>query len=129
MALHPKDRRELAQAGLALLVYGLALSPVMHAVVGHEVMGADPTFVQGWATHGRSGMPLGRGTQRSHSHGGERKHSHPDSSVEHLGASSEPARWDDLTPAPPGPQVESGLREERGASRPAFRSPEMPQGP
>ncbi len=33
--LNPHDRRDLACLGLMVLVYGLALAPVLHAVVGH----------------------------------------------------------------------------------------------
>jgi hypothetical protein len=72
--LDPRDRRDLACLGLVVLVYGLALAPVLHAAVGH-----------------------GHAHSRSHAHaaldarGHERQpalgavgHQHPAGSVEHL---------------------------------------------
>ncbi|RYZ46776.1 MAG: hypothetical protein EOO72_01225 [Myxococcaceae bacterium] len=46
-----RDRRDLACLGLMVLVYGLAVAPVLHAVVGHGVGRSGHTHAHGPASH------------------------------------------------------------------------------
>jgi hypothetical protein len=117
--LDPRDRRDLACLGLVVLVYGLALAPVLHAAWGHG------------HSHSR-GSAHASLEARSH----EREpalsavgHQHPAGSVEHLLAlavarvsvGSPVVRW-----TPPRWEV------IRGPSRLPGETPRptaMPQGP
>ncbi|ATB43070.1 hypothetical protein CYFUS_008549 [Cystobacter fuscus] len=72
--LDPRDRRDLACLGLVVLVYGLALAPVLHAAVGHG------------HSHSRRHAPAAleaRGHEREPVLGAA-GHQHPVGSVEHL---------------------------------------------
>ena len=79
--LNRDDRRDLACLGLMVLVYGLAVAPVVHAVVGHGGGGAPHVHVHGKAEHAHSHGPAHGKGEQAHSHGlahgkGEQTHSH-----------------------------------------------------
>ncbi|MET0405818.1 MAG: hypothetical protein ABW123_25580 [Cystobacter sp.] len=65
--LDPRDRRDLACLGLVVLVYGLALAPVLHVAIGHGHAHAQQT-------RGHQQEPVLRAEG----------HHHPVGSVEHL---------------------------------------------
>ncbi len=79
--LNPDDRRDLACLGLMVLVYGLAVAPVLHAVVEHGGGGHHHlAHVHGRShSHGARGEHAGagahahrhEGTARAHAHRGE----------------------------------------------------------
>ncbi|WP_224369187.1 hypothetical protein [Hyalangium versicolor] len=94
-----QDRRDLACLGLTVLVYGLVVAPVLHAVEGHEGRWEAPAAARGWLDHQRHAEPAheyshehsheaGRGHEHGHKHGpGKgRPHQHLWGSVEHLQA-------------------------------------------
>lgn len=115
MALDPRDRRELAKAGLVILAFGFVISPTLHAVLGHGGVGLDPDETQ------------------PHSHDGQRSdgraHSHPDDSLEHLGACCAPAIWLPMTPQLVWAIEELTPEREQVPQDRRVRSPAMPQGP
>ncbi|TQF15523.1 hypothetical protein FJV41_12965 [Myxococcus llanfairpwllgwyngyllgogerychwyrndrobwllllantysiliogogogochensis] len=137
--LNPHDRRDLASLGLMVLVYGLAVAPVLHAVVGHAggLGGAAHVHAHGDKahTHGaRAVSPLSperpRETDGHRREGhGQDGHKHLTGSVEHLSAVATtwamvhvPAvRWVSwVTEVARGPAVAPGA-----SPRPTA----MPQGP
>lgn len=133
MALEPRDRRELAKAGLAILAFGFVISPTVHAVIEHGGLGFDPAFVDASVTHGRAGSEPDHDETKPHSHdeqhSGGRTHSHPDDSLEHLGACCAPSVCLPIVPPPVrGIEELTPEREQVPASR-RVRSPAMPQGP
>jgi hypothetical protein len=132
--LNPHDRRDLACLGLLVLVYGLAMAPVLHAVVGHGGGGArhEHAHVPGERAHSHdaprdaSDAPEdGRPGQR---HGPD-GHQHLTGSVEHLHAVA--ATW--AVVEAPRVRAVSWLAEVlRGPARApgaATRLTAMPQGP
>lgn len=68
--LNAADRRDLASLGLMVLVYGLAVAPVLHAVVGHGGAGArhEQALVSGAHSHEshRAGPVSGAHSHDSH---------------------------------------------------------------
>ncbi|MFP2928876.1 hypothetical protein ACLESO_27490 [Pyxidicoccus sp. 3LG] len=139
--LNPHDRRDLACLGLMVLVYGLAVSPVVHAVVGHG--GGAGVAAARAHSHGAAGHEH----EASHSHGpegakkqspGEGKHGdghgpdghqHLTGSVEHLQAMA--ASWV-VTKLPRVLAVSWQAEVPRRASVVAVSAPRptaMPQGP
>ena len=133
MALAETDRRKGAKAGLAILAFGFVISPTVHAVLGHGGTGFDPASLDAWATHGIGHAEADHDESTPHSHHEGRSegqtHSHPDGSLEHLGACCAPAvdpptaaqlvwAFEEFQPALM--QVPEGRR---------VRSPAMPQGP
>ncbi|WP_426755942.1 hypothetical protein [Myxococcus sp. Y35] len=69
--LNPHDRRDLACLGLMVLVYGLAVAPVLHAVV----------------EHGGGGHHHHHGHARTHSHG-----THGEDTADHARRAEESSR-------------------------------------
>ena len=90
---HPHDRRDLACLGLTVLVYGLVVAPLLHAVVDHAGGLKLPATAQGWLAHRR---PPAQG--HGHSHKGapgaeEPGHSHEAAGHGHEhGPANEPGR-------------------------------------
>jgi hypothetical protein len=72
--LDPRDRRDLACLGLVVLVYGLALAPVLHAAVGHGHSHSRRHAPAALETRGHERQPVL----------GAVGHQHPVGSVEHL---------------------------------------------
>jgi hypothetical protein len=106
---HPHDRRDLACFGLTVLVYGLVVSPVLHAAVDHAGGLELPAGAQAWLAHqrtqshehrhdhegasgteasGHSHEAVGHGHEHepAHEHGKGHPHRHLWGSVEHLQA-------------------------------------------
>lgn len=141
--LNPHDRRDLACLGLLVLVYGLAVAPVLHAAVGHGGGGHEGVSYRHSHAHDSSG--------EAHSHGPEREqgsqhrvpaddapgnghgpdgHKHLTGSVEHLHAVA--AAWAAvLTPArvPAVSWLAEVLHGPSRAPGAAPRPTAMPQGP
>ncbi|RKG74358.1 hypothetical protein D7W79_23115 [Corallococcus exercitus] len=132
-----RDRRDLAFLGLWVLVYGLAVAPVLHAVVGHggglgrHEHGASSHVqrAQGACDAARAACPSesGQGTldgaKRGHGH------QHLTGSVEHLLAVA--ASWTVFLPPKPR-QVSWWVELARGpewSPGQRLRSAAMPQGP
>ncbi|MCP3142924.1 hypothetical protein [Pyxidicoccus xibeiensis] len=99
--LNPHDRRDLACLGLMVLVYGLAVSPVLHAVVGHGG-GLGGTRARYAHVHDGEGHTHGEPERPVHTPGtpdeggpanghGPDGHQHLTGSVEHLHAMA--ASW------------------------------------
>ncbi|WP_044282617.1 hypothetical protein [Myxococcus stipitatus] len=89
--LNPHDRRDLASLGLMVLVYGLTVAPVLHAVVGHAGS-AGHVHRHGGKTHSHGtreavadGLTPERSGKGSEGHGPD-GHKHLTGSVEHLSA-------------------------------------------
>ncbi|MDY7230312.1 hypothetical protein [Hyalangium rubrum] len=126
----PRDRQDLACLGLMVLVYGLVVGPVVHAVVEH-----------GGHAHGTSEQPHGHAHPHGedppgHEHGPAKDsreqgagHHHPLGSVEHLQAV---AVWSAAVLAPVVRWVRLPAKVFHGPLRrpgaPA-RLTAMPQGP
>ncbi len=140
--LNPHDRRDLACLGLMVLVYGLAVAPVLHAVVEHGGGGHHHPHVHGRAHSHDTRGELGEAGAHAHRHAdpddadapspeGEQKggHEHLTGSVEHLHAVA--VAWA-VMKLPRVPEV-SWLAEVRhGPERApgsALRPTAMPQGP
>jgi hypothetical protein len=93
-----RDRRDLACLGLTVLVYGLVVAPVLHAVEEHAGGLALPAAAQGWLDHQKPAEPApehvhshevaGHGHPHEHPHepGKGHPHRHLLGSVEHLQA-------------------------------------------
>ncbi|MCP3062591.1 hypothetical protein LXT21_27775 [Myxococcus sp. K38C18041901] len=89
--LNPHDRRDLASLGLMVLVYGLAVAPVLHAVVGHagHIGGTGSVHSHGGQAHsheaaderGLAPKPTNQSPEAGHGPDG---HKHLTGSVEHL---------------------------------------------
>ncbi|WP_244238907.1 hypothetical protein [Corallococcus carmarthensis] len=131
-----RDRRDLAFLGLWVLVYGLAVAPVLHAVVGHGGGLGRHAHEHGAASHVHrtpgtcdaakapcKAEPEADGAKQGHGH------QHLTGSVEHLLAVA--ASWTVFVPpklrgvswrveAARGPEWSPGQR---------LRSAAMPQGP
>ncbi|MBJ6764898.1 hypothetical protein JGU66_29390 [Myxococcaceae bacterium JPH2] len=128
--LDPRDRRDLACLGLMVLVYGLLVAPVVHAVVGHGGgLGGGAAHVHGHGpgehTHPNEPGDATPGKKRPASHA----HQHPSGSVEHLLAVA--TTWS--APPPPAVQWVSWAVERQHAPGHApgtkLRPTAMPQGP
>lgn len=127
-----RDRRDLAFLGLWVLVYGLAVAPVLHAVVGHG--GGLGPHEHGASTHvhrtaGKACDTAKAKCSPESEHERGHGHQHLTGSVEHLLAVaaswtvSVPPRlhWVSWRVAPEqGPEWSPGQR---------LRSAAMPQGP
>ncbi|WP_158623322.1 hypothetical protein [Corallococcus sp. CA053C] len=131
-----RDRRDLACLGLMVLVYGLAVAPVLHAVVGHGGGLEGHAHVHGPAGHvhcaGSEG-PAAKSTDGAdrdeHEQQGHHGHQHLTGSVEHLLAVA--ASWTVFLP-PARRWVSWSVEPVRAPRwRPGqrWRSPAMPQGP
>ncbi|WP_147451123.1 hypothetical protein [Corallococcus llansteffanensis] len=139
----PRDRRDLACLGLMVLVYGLAVAPVLHAVVGHGGGLEGHAHGHGHGPGGhvhRTGSPAeqerfapgeapeapdGADGDGQHGHG----HQHLTGSVEHLLAVA--ASWTVFLP-PASRWMSWSVEQARAPEwRPGqrWRSPAMPQGP
>jgi len=132
LALKPRDRRELAKAGLAILAFGFVISPTVHAVIEHGGLGFDPDLLDASVTHGRAGSEPDHDETKPHSHdehSGGRTHSHPDDSLEHLGACCAPSVWLPLSPQLVWALEELTPEREQIPEARRVRSPAMPQGP
>lgn len=93
-----RDRRDLACLGLTVLVYGLVVAPVLHAVEEHAGGLELPAAAQGWLDHQKLAEPAplpvssrevaGHGHSHGHTHEPGKGHSHQHAlgSVEHLRA-------------------------------------------
>ncbi|MFB1484368.1 hypothetical protein [Corallococcus sp. RDP092CA] len=133
----PRDRRDLACLGLWVLVYGLAVAPVLHAVVGHGGGLGPHGHEHGASTHvhrtpcgdarsscspeSEHGQPAGK----KQGHG----HQHLTGSVEHLLAVA--ASWTVFVPPKPrwvSWRVESA-RAPGWSPGQQLRSAAMPQAP
>ncbi|WNZ62127.1 hypothetical protein QEG98_41005 [Myxococcus sp. MxC21-1] len=136
--LNPHDRRDLASLGLMVLVYGLVVAPVLHAVVEHGDGGHHHSHAHSHP-HGRA-HAHGAGNEHAHrgdegagepAPDGERKseHEHLTGSVEHLQAVA--LTW--AVMKLPRVREVSWLAElQRGPTRvpgSAVRPTAMPQGP
>jgi hypothetical protein len=131
--LNRHDRRDLACLGLLVLVYGLAVAPVVHAVVGHGGGGRVPhVHVHGSGerahSHGskQRDVPGEQAPGKGHGPGG---HQHAAGSVEHLHALA--ASWT-VVEAPRVRGVSWFAEVLRGPSRAPGSAPRltaMPQGP
>ncbi|QSQ21668.1 hypothetical protein JY651_42005 [Pyxidicoccus parkwayensis] len=129
--LNRDDRRDLACLGLMVLVYGLAVAPVVHAVVGHGGGGARHVHVhaRGEQAHSHGperDVPDGHAPGKGHGPGG---HQHLTGSVEHLHAVA--ASWA-VVDAPRVPVLSWVAEVLRGPSRAPGAAPRltaMPQGP
>jgi len=93
---HPHDRQDVAFLGLIVLVYGLVVAPVLHAVVDHAG-GLDlPAGSRGWLTHQHSQAhehghshdvaDHGHEHRSTHEQGKGHPHRHSWGSIEHLQA-------------------------------------------
>ena len=102
--LNAHDRRDLASLGLMVLVYGLAVAPVLHAVVGHG----------------------GGGARREHAHvAGESAHTHD---AHHRdGPGSPDDSKSDREPVPDGHQHLTGSVEHLHAVATAWAAVEVPR--
>ncbi|NVJ21658.1 MULTISPECIES: hypothetical protein [Myxococcus] len=138
--LNPHDRRDLASLGLMVLVYGLAVAPVLHAVVGHAggLGGSAHVHRHGGKAHSHEAraetsslspeQPRKTDGQKNERHGQE-GHKHLTGSVEHLSAVATTwavvhvpvVRWVSWTT-----EVARGPAVAPGASP---RPTAMPQGP
>ena len=136
-----RDRRDLACLGLTVLVYGLVVAPVLHAVEAHAGGLELPEAAQGWLDHQKPAEPAALPVHpsevagHSHSHGHTHEpgkghaHQHPLGSVEHLQAVAvagavvlAPVAW--WVPL----RVEVPRSPERISAAPQ-RLTAMPQGP
>ncbi|XXF77969.1 hypothetical protein P2318_33695 [Myxococcaceae bacterium GXIMD 01537] len=134
--IRPDDRRDLACLGLMVLVYGLAVAPVVHAVVGHG--GGHRTHAAHVHAHdGADGRHVARGEDPAHAHGagddghgtGPGEHEHAPGSVEHLWAL---AVEQVAVLAPHVVWVTLGEAKQLAPTRlpgARWRLPAMPQGP
>ncbi|NVJ09554.1 hypothetical protein HUW63_30555 [Myxococcus sp. AM001] len=136
--LNPHDRRDLASLGLMVLVYGLVVAPVLHAVVEHGDGGHHHSHAHAHP-HGRAHA---HGARSEHAQpgdegagdaapAGERKrgHAHLTGSVEHLQAVA--LAWA-VMKLPRVREVSWLAEVQRGPARPpgaAVRPTAMPQGP
>lgn len=131
--LHRDDRRDLACLGLMVLVYGLAVAPVVHAVVGHGGGGAAHAHAHGPGERAHSHGPR-KDAQDEHEHArgkghGPGGHQHLTGSVEHLHALA--ASWT-VVEAPRVRTVSWVAEAARGPERApgaTLRPTAMPQGP
>ncbi|WNG45950.1 hypothetical protein F0U60_18895 [Archangium minus] len=84
--LDPRDRRDLACLGLMVLVYGLAVAPVIHAVVAHGGgMGTAHERAHAYAhAHGHAHAHAGEQGHEQEPSVRDPGHQHPVGSVEHL---------------------------------------------
>ncbi|WAS87122.1 MULTISPECIES: hypothetical protein [unclassified Corallococcus] len=122
-----RDRRDLAFLGLWVLVYGLAVAPVLHAVVGHG--GGLGGHEHGVSTHVHGPQGACDATKaacpKEQGHG----HQHLTGSVEHLLAVA--ASWTVFVP-PKLRWVSWRVEPERSpewSPGQRLRSTAMPQGP
>lgn len=132
--LDPRDRRDLASLGLMVLVYGLAVAPVVHAVVGHGARGHGHVHARAAHTGEEHDTPGERGHEHGPGEGPGKKHGpdghrHLAGSVEHLLAVA--ATWSVVLP-PRVRWVSWRVERQRGPEslpgRP-LRPTAMPQGP
>jgi hypothetical protein len=120
----PDDRRNLAQLGLTILVVGLVVAPLSHALVDHAGVQLGG-YAEAWLTHGAK-------RTHAHTHDHERgptPHSHAPESTQHLTALFAPA-----AATAPVVRVEAVALAETlapaSSPRPAaWNHPAMPQGP
>ncbi|WP_224247579.1 hypothetical protein [Hyalangium gracile] len=73
-----RDQRDLARLGLMVLVYGLVVAPVLHAVEGHAGGWKLPATSQGWLDHQRTSAPRHEREAAGHEHGHEHGDAHGD---------------------------------------------------
>ncbi len=134
MRLRAHERRELAGWGLLVLIYGLVLSPLLHAVVTHG--GLDWGLAgESLLRHASSEPPSGHDERTPHEHpeapdeGSAPCHTHFAGGLEHQTAAFAPA----VPPAAVAPvrlvvaSIE-GHAARRSGGAPAWL-PAMPQGP
>jgi hypothetical protein len=135
-----RDRRDLAFLGLWVLVYGLAVAPVLHAVVGHG--GGLGAHAHGPGSHvhrhaGEDGPAHAEAAKHApgdarHAPDGKKQghgHQHLTGSVEHLSALA--ASWTVFVP-PKLRWVSWNVERARapaGSPGQRLRSTAMPQGP
>lgn len=124
-----RDRRDLAFLGLWVLVYGLAISPVLHAVVGHG--GGLGRHEHGVSTHVHRTPGACDATKAACPKESEQGHDHQHltGSVEHLLAVA--ASWTVFVP-PKLRWVSWRVEPERSpewSPGQRLRSAAMPQGP
>ncbi|MGE6763812.1 hypothetical protein ACQKGO_37730 [Corallococcus interemptor] len=120
-----RDRRDLAFLGLWVLVYGLAVAPVLHAVVGHGAgLGGHVHHTASTCDAKKSGCPEeSPGAKQGHGH------QHLTGSVEHLLAVA--ATWTVFVPPKlrwVSWRVEAARSPEWSPGQ-RLRSAAMPQGP
>ncbi|WP_309893472.1 hypothetical protein [Archangium sp.] len=90
------ERRELGGWGLLVLVYGLVLSPLFHAVVTHGGLGWGPAG-DSLFRHTSSARPSGHDESKPHEHPGDSdegsapSHTHFTGSLEHHATAFIPA--------------------------------------
>jgi hypothetical protein len=129
-----RDRRDLAFLGLWVLVYGLAVAPVLHAVVGHGggLGGHGHVHGPGSHVHAKAGEAPEPSEAAKHAPEGQKQghgHEHLTGSVEHLLAVA--ASWT-VFPPPKLHWVSWSMEQARepvGSPGQRLRSTAMPQGP
>lgn len=134
MALRAHERRELAGWGLFVLVYGLVLSPLLHAVVTHGGLDWGPTG-ESLLRHTSSAQPAEHDESQPHEHPGDPDdgsapaHTHPAGSLEHQTAAFAPSVPNaDVAPVRLLVATLKGHRARRSGGAPDWL-PAMPQGP
>jgi hypothetical protein len=122
-----QSRREWGLAGLVLVIYGLAVSPLAHALLQHQGLERLDSGDQAWASHRNGSSPERR---QSPFHASDERDSDDEGSLQHLTALGQPA-----AEPPCAPErlllhvawITSGEERERLGAAPT--PPGMPQGP
>jgi hypothetical protein len=120
-----RDRREWGLLGLAILGYGLALSPLLHVLTGHEGFNEPDPRDAAWIGHE---APATRPTLPGHSHAPHR-HAHAPDSIEHLSLASSPPRAAATLLQPTWTSVWVFTDDVRPREGRGIRLTQMPQGP
>lgn len=123
--------------GLTVLVYGLVVSPLLHAVFQHGPERSFSAAEVAWITHERGPSPdAPHDESKPHSHDvpGKRHshgtpHQHGEGSVEHLRVAVSPAVAFTVVLAPVGVLAWNIPGDERSREGQPERLSSMPQGP